>query len=129
MKNRVKSNIFFLMFIAWLIPGSGHYLLGKKDKGLFFFVVLTLTFIAGLFLGGRSFFLDGESYFTFLGFTAQIFNGSIYIISTVFGLFKDNLTGVYYDSGVVFNIVPGLLNFLVILDAGDIYRKEIKREE
>ncbi len=123
MKISFRNNIFFLVILSWLVPGSGHYLLSKKNKALFFFTVLTGTFITGLFLGGRSFFLDTASYFTFLAFIAESLNGGIYIISASFDLFKDNLTGFYYDSGVIYNIVPGLLNFLVVLDVIDTYRK------
>lgn len=123
---KIKKNIFALIIISWLIPGSGHYILSKKDKGLFFFITLHITFIIGLFLGGRSFFLDASSHFTFLAFIAEIFNGGIYLISTIFGFFRNNLTHIYYDAGVVFNIVPGLLNFLIILDVIDIYKEEKK---
>lgn len=126
MSIKLKDNIFLLLILSWLIPGLGHYLLGKKDKAFFFFAVLNLTFITGLILGGRSFFMDSDSHFTFLAFIAEIFNGLIYIISVIFDLFRNNLTGIYYDSGVVYNIVPGLLNFLVILDVADIYKKEKK---
>lgn len=127
MKNAIKNNLFFLMILSWLIPGIGHYFLSRKDKAVFFFIMINFTFVFGLFLGGRSFFIDSSSHFTLLAFFAMIFNGAGYILSVIFGLFRNNLTGIYYDAGVVYNIVPGLLNFLVILDVMDIF-KEKNRE-
>src|SRR6185436_6109481 len=34
---RIKGVAFF---VAWLVPGAGHFLLGKWKKGLFFFLLL-----------------------------------------------------------------------------------------
>jgi len=114
-----KPFIPVILLLAWLVPGSGHFLAGKKHKALFFFLMLTGTYTVGLCLGGRSFFLDRENYFTFLAFLGILLNGAIYFISLVFGLFRDNLLGIYYDAGVIYTIIPGLLNFLVVLDAYD----------
>src|SRR5687768_18329355 len=41
--------------IAWLIPGAGHLLLGRRQKGLVFFVALPAMFAIGLWLQGRLF--------------------------------------------------------------------------
>ncbi len=37
--------------LAWLIPGAGHYALNEKRRGILIFVVIALTFLAGLYVG------------------------------------------------------------------------------
>lgn len=39
-------------FLAWLIPGLGHFYQGRKAKGSLFAICILGTFIYGLYLGG-----------------------------------------------------------------------------
>jgi hypothetical protein len=39
-------------FLAWLIPGAGHFYQGRTAKGLLFMTCILGTFFYGLFLGG-----------------------------------------------------------------------------
>ncbi len=41
--------------LAWLIPGAGHLLLKRRQKGLVFLIALPLMFVVGLWLEGRLF--------------------------------------------------------------------------
>ncbi|NQT41353.1 MAG: hypothetical protein HQ581_27945 [Planctomycetes bacterium] len=41
-------------FLAWLIPGLGHFYQGRIAKGLLFFVCILGTFSYGVVLGGNS---------------------------------------------------------------------------
>lgn len=55
MTQQWKSNYaLFLITIgalAWLIPGAGHFALHEKKRGIIIFVVILLTFLAGLYVG------------------------------------------------------------------------------
>jgi hypothetical protein len=50
-----KSNhALFLIVVgtlAWLIPGAGHFTLNERKRGVVIFVVIALTFLAGLYVG------------------------------------------------------------------------------
>ena len=47
--------------LAWAVPGAGHLLLGRRQKGLVFLVALPAMFLIGLGLSGRLFpFVVGE---------------------------------------------------------------------
>src|SRR5205823_14976377 len=46
---------YLICLAAWAIPGAGHLLLGRIQKGLTFFFALTLMFLCGLWLEGRLF--------------------------------------------------------------------------
>jgi hypothetical protein len=39
-------------FLAWLVPGLGHFYQGRTGKGVLFFVCILGTFYYGLYIGG-----------------------------------------------------------------------------
>lgn len=41
----------FAAFLAWLLPGLGHWYQGRRHKAILFFVCILGTFIYGLYLG------------------------------------------------------------------------------
>lgn len=42
---------FLAAFLAWLIPGAGHWYQGRRHKAVLFFVWILGTFVFGLYLG------------------------------------------------------------------------------
>ena len=45
-----RPNLLLAALLGWLIPGAGHFALGMRSKGLFFFVIVLGTFLGGLVL-------------------------------------------------------------------------------
>jgi hypothetical protein len=41
----------FAAFLAWLVPGLGHFYQGRTSKGVLFFVCIVGTFLYGMYLG------------------------------------------------------------------------------
>jgi hypothetical protein len=41
-------------FLAWLLPGLGHWYQGRKPKAALFFICIMGLFVYGLYLGGSS---------------------------------------------------------------------------
>jgi hypothetical protein len=41
-------------FLAWLVPGLGHFYQRRTAKGVLFFVCILSTFVYGVYLGGSS---------------------------------------------------------------------------
>ena len=41
-------------FLAWLMPGLGHFYQGRTAKGALFLITILGTFITGVYLGGNS---------------------------------------------------------------------------
>jgi len=105
--------------LAWLVPGCGHLLVGRRGRGLVFGVLIAGLFFGGLALGGRVYRpIEGDplSYLAAFGASGV---GSLYMGVHAFGLGEGDVSAPYHEYGNTFTLVAGLLNLLVILDAFD----------
>ena len=106
--------------LAWAVPGAGHLLLGRRQKGLIFLVALTAMFVIGLGLSGRVFpFAFGEP-LVLLAALATRGIGLPALAAAWLGAGQGVVTAASYEYGNAFLIVSGLLNLLVALDAYDV---------
>src|SRR5918993_773731 len=103
--------------LAWLVPGAGHLVLRRRQKGLIFFVALPAMFAIGLWLQGRLFPLELSDPLVFLGAIANRGIGAPYFLARMMDAGAGTVTAVAYEYGNTFLMAAGLLNFLVILDA------------
>ena len=106
--------------LAWLIPGAGHFLIGRRQKGFVFLIALPLMFGIGLWLQGRLFPLELSDPLVFLGAIANRGIGAPYFLAKAMDAGLGTVTAVSYEYGNTFLMTSGLLNFLVILDAYDV---------
>lgn len=114
-----------LMFIAaWLVPGSGHYLQGKKVKGIVFFSGILALFVLGLIMSGGLTDLYDIKPLTFLGFLGSIGSGSLYFISKITGLGVGNIAALTYIYGSTYIAVAGFLNLFIAVQAYGIAKEK-----
>jgi Family of unknown function (DUF6677) len=106
--------------LAWLVPGAGHLLQKRRDKGLVFLIAIPLMFGIGLWLSGRLFPLEWNDPLVFLGAIADRGVGIPYVLARMMDAGAGTVTDASYEYGNTFLMTAGLLNFLVILDAFDI---------
>ena len=111
------------VLLAWLVPGAGHWALGRRGKALLYFVGITLLFVMGLFLGE---FRNFHPEHFWLHFLAQVWVGGFTLPAAFF--LKDlpletaepvrevamGFSGL--DVGVLYTAVAGLLNLCVMVD-------------
>lgn len=114
------GRLAFVCILSWLVPGAGHLLQGRRDKGLVFLVLLPLMFGIGLWLQGRLFPLEWSDPLVFLGAIADRGIGLPYLIAAAADAGAGTVTAASYEYGNTFLMTAGLLNFLVVLDAFDI---------
>lgn len=107
---------------AWALPGAGHLLLGRRRTGLILLAALPLMFAVGLGLGGRLFPFDAGQPLVLLMALADLGIGAPYLAAAALGLGEGRVVAPTYEHGNTFLLVAGLLNLLVVLDAGDIAR-------
>jgi len=106
--------------LAWIVPGGGHFLHGQTRKALVFFVVLVTMFWIGLDCGGRLFAFEVSDPLVGLACLAEWAIGLPRIVGAMSGWGRGDVVATTYEYGNTFLIVAGLLNTLVVLDAGDL---------
>jgi hypothetical protein len=114
------GTLVLLCLAAWLIPGAGHFWMGRRQKAIVFVIALPLMFLIGLSLHGRVFPFEMSEPLVGLAAIANLLAGLPWVLTRMLDGGSGMVTAVTYEYGNCFLIVSGLLNFLVILDAYDI---------
>jgi hypothetical protein len=109
-----------LCVAAWLVPGCGHLMLGRKWRALILFVSVLSMFLLGIAMKGELFRMHSGSYLERLGFFGEMAVGAAMPAALFFGYSGGNPFFVSADYGTAFLVAAGMLNVLVILDAYDI---------
>ena len=103
-----------LVFAAWLVPGLGHLMQGRRKRGLVVFVLLVGLLVLGSYLALGS-NLDRERHFYYWG--GQFLAGlPAMALEAAHGhaLVRQEIP--YVDAGLVLGALAGLLNVLAMLD-------------
>ena len=109
-----------VVVVSWLVPGAGHLMQGRRQKGLVFLIALPVMFAIGLALKARIFPFMFSDPLVGLAAIAQLGMGVPYFIARAIGLGAGIVTAASYEYGNTFLIVAGLLNMLVAIDAYDV---------
>ena len=139
---------FLIILSSWLVPGSGHFLLGRRGRGAIVFATILLTFTVGLLLhgslfipGGNGFEVNGRGALTatvqiasqgdvlskliqYGGFLGDLASGMLYILATLMGYAPPDQPGHSPDYGAKFLVAAGLLNVMAIVDAYEITTRQ-----
>ncbi len=101
--------------VSWLLPGSGHVMLGQRDKGILVGAATLLMVGLGLWLSQghgidrplRSAWWIGE----------VLFGGGTLFATLVTAPWEEGPPGLYLDHGVAICTVAGFMNLIVMIDA------------
>lgn len=119
---------YLIVALSWLIPGSGHFLLGRRGRATIIFVVVALTFVLGLLMRGPLFHPGGADLLSrliqFGGFIGDLASGLFYFLAIWLGYSQPDVAGHAPDYGSKFLVAAGLLNILAMVDAYEIATKE-----
>ena len=109
------------MVLAWLLPGLGHFYLGRRKTAFAFCAIVTATFLAGLSFQGRLYTVEAGQPLTILA-TFAVYGAGLLNVGA--RLLADNPAGTIlaptYEYGCAYLLTAGLMNLLLILDAHDI---------
>lgn len=106
--------------LSWLVPGAGHLVQGRRQKGLVFLLALPAMFAIGLWLDGRLFPFQWSDPLVGLAAVANLGMGAVYVAASALQMGRGVVTAASYEYGNAFLIVAGLLNMLVVIDAYDV---------
>jgi hypothetical protein len=103
------------LFLTWLVPGAGHWVQGRRMRGVIVFVLLVGLFALGTWLAEGS-NLSRERHFYF--WAGQFLIGAPALVAEgVWGAMRVRGEIAYVDCGLVFGCVAGMLNVLAMIDA------------
>ena len=141
-KARPAAASFVACALAWLVPGLGHFYLGKKGRAAVFFFVVAATFTLGIASDGAASLIEDRQPLTFLATFDNVAAGPIDLIGryltygtiayalpgedgdprrlVLLGRLRTRVRSVTYEYGNTFLLTAGLMNILLILDAFDI---------
>jgi len=109
-----------LCVAAWLVPGLGHLLLGKKWRALILLASIMAMFALGLAMQGQFFSTSSGSYLQTLGYYGELCVGLAMPGVRFFGYSGGDPFFVSSDFGTAYLVSAGMLNVLAVLDCYDI---------
>ena len=112
-----QQGFAYLPLIAgWLIPGAGHFLLGKWIRGTLLAVSIIAMFVLGLAMQGKL-YTSAQDILDMLGMAGDLGNGLLFFVSRTLGLGGQPVQTTVADYGTKFIVVAGLLNIIAAVDA------------
>ncbi len=109
-----------LLVLAWLVPGLGHVLLGRRLRAAVFFGVVVVAFLLGLALDGELMLPHPGDPLSYLAAVASVGNGVLFFVARAVGLGQGVVTAPAYEFGNTFLLTAGMMNLLLMLDVHDI---------
>jgi hypothetical protein len=126
-----------LLLTAWLVPGLGHWLLGKPVRAIVFALLVLASFTTGVLLDGELAVPSQNNPLSWFFTFGCLGNGVLYLLRLLWvngldGIFSAGFpytlhgggdpvaAGFFY--GKAFLYTGGLMNLLVVLDVHDIAR-------
>jgi hypothetical protein len=107
--------------LAWLFPGLGHFLLGRRGSAALYALIVTVTFLLGLSFEGRLYSPEPGQPLTILA-TFAVYGAGL--LNLAARLLSSNPSGTIlsatYEYGCAFLLTAGLMNLLLMLDTYDI---------
>ena len=112
--------LVWLCAAAWVVPGLGHFLLGRKWRALILLATIFTMFLMGIAMQGEFFTTNSGSYLQTLGYFGELCVGLAMPAARFFGYGGGNPLFVSSDFGTAYLVAAGMLNTLSILDTYDI---------
>ena len=107
------------MVLALLLPGAGHFYLGRRARAVTFFAIIIVLFVIGLSLDGRLYTVQEGNVLSVLATIGSMGAGLPYFIARGMRDFGD-VTSITFEYGTAFTLTAGLMNLLLVLDSFDI---------
>jgi len=109
------------LVIAWLVPGAGHYYIGRKGKAVYFFVLVSAAYLLGLILADfRNVNIDR---FPWHYYGEIFYGGATLLVQQLTQNLHVGEFNRFLDHGTLITTVAGLLNVVVMVDFFETWEK------
>jgi hypothetical protein len=121
-ETQLNAKMVSTLLAAWIVPGAGHFMLGKRQRATIFFAVIIVAITVGCLLDGNLYRIVQNQPLTVLATLGSMGMGAPYfILRFIFG-YQGNVIAAGYEYGSAFLLTAGLMNLLLILDTWDLLR-------
>lgn len=112
-----SSRPMIALVLGWLIPGAGHFFVGKPIRALLLFVSIVGMMLVGLGLGGKIYSPNTGEILDMLGFAGQLGLGGLFFLGKMIGWGTAAVLTTPADWGTKYIVGAGLLNLIAAVDA------------
>ena len=116
------ANAHLAAILAWLLPGAGHFYLGRRGRAVAFAAVVLVSLVVGCSLQGRLWQVVPDQPLSFLATLGSMGMGVAYFVLRYLVGYQGVITEQSFEYGSAFILTAGLMNLLLVLDAWDIAR-------
>jgi hypothetical protein len=117
---KARLSLFSIAIASWLVPGLGHFLLGRAGRAIVFFLAVGGLAIVGIHARGNVFPPRSADPFGTLGFWADAASGIFYLLARVLERAGPDVSRAAGDYGTRFIAAAGIVNLIAIFDAYEI---------
>ena len=117
----MSARAVLAMVLALLVPGAGHFYLGRRARAAAFFAIVVFMFSLGLSIEGSLYILEESrgQILRMLASVASMGSGLLYFAGAMIGP-TGSIRSATFEYGRTFTLTAGLMNLLLVLDAFDI---------
>ncbi len=115
-----SSRVPLAVLLAWLVPGAGHFYLGRRGRGAAFLCIVLASALLGVALDGNLYRVQPGHPLTLLGTFAAVGLGFGYGLLRFVLEYSGDIAAAGYEYGTAFLLTAGLMNWLLVLDCWDI---------
>lgn len=115
----MKRQTILGMILALVLPGGGHFYVGRRKHAIAFLVIVATIFLCGLLVDGKVYAFERGKTLNNLAALGSMGLGVPYVIARVAGPFGD-VQSITFEYGSAFTLTAGLMNLLLILDVFDL---------
>ncbi len=113
-----------VLFLTWLLPGLGHWVLGARRRAGLYAGVILVSLAAGIAMQGR---LYGPVRGDFIAWLATVANGGLgvlyFLLKGLVGYGGDPAHPLS-EYGTIFILSAGLMNWLLLLETEELFKEK-----
>ena len=118
------KNYSIAFLLSYLVPGLGHFYLGKRKLGLFLCFCVVSVYTIGALHGGGILW-EEMNVLTILAYTVKFFNGIPFFVTFIHQIATHANTH-FNEIGTTFILVSGALNLLIMIHLFDVIREKVQ---
>ena len=119
-RRQAVGNPWLAALAAWLVPGAGHFYLGRRGRALAFLALVGVSIAIGCHLQGNLYRPLPNQPLTLLATLGCLGMGIPYFVLRYVAGYTGDVISPGYEYGTAFILTAGLMNLLLVLDAWDI---------